>query len=271
MQTGEPNTIRFQELHFQIEDVHEPCSAVVSNAKPLRRPRHVELAPSCGCAKSSKPSVESSVVHLIKSTHEINQNRIRKGKTIMNKHSKPGITRQSSLTVNLNRGSSRQIKNVPGAVKEVQSPLSSCRSSPVKLQSKQADPNQQPILVHRAPVFNQPAFGIVDYETRVPIPAFPNIGAGAFTEPSATQPGSKQSSLSVNRASAHQSQVPIQFYIQESKSANQQLATLADGSRSQNQFVLSSRQLLPAKDEGQMSGVGSVTKEKNQKQRQKTK
>ena len=133
---GEPKILRFQDLQFQIEDVPEPCSAIVSNAKPLRRGKREEWAPSGGLAKSSKPSVESSVVQLIKSTHEINPNRIRKGKTIMNKHSKPAITRQSSLTANLHRGSSRQIKNVRGAVREVHSPISSCRSSPAKLQSK---------------------------------------------------------------------------------------------------------------------------------------
>lgn len=185
MQTGEPKILRFQDLQFQLDDVQEPCSAIVSNAKPLRRGRHEEWAPSCGLAKSSKPSVESSVVQLIKSTHEINPNRIRKGKTVMNRHSKPDISRQSSLAVNLNRGSSRHKKKAQVAANDAQS-ISSCRSSPTKLQSKQGDPNRQPILVHRAPEFSLPGSAVLDYQTKSPLPPFPDVGAVAYTEPSAT-------------------------------------------------------------------------------------
>ena len=149
------NPAKCQGLLYRKENIREPCSAVVSSSQTGRKPKFFDFVQfQNGGGKSQKQSAEQSVVQLIKSTHQINHNKIRKGKTILNKHTK-SITRQSSMTVNFNRGnSSKQMKQMPQAVQEVQSPASSCNSSPTKLQNTNDDQEQIVLLSQPLPIRN---------------------------------------------------------------------------------------------------------------------
>jgi len=171
--------------------------------------------------------------------------RIIKGKTIKNKHTRSimareAIRKDSSVIFNISQKSSKYTKKEKSATNDmqspVQSPLSSCRSSPVKLQNKQMDP-ESGMVVHQTPSFSQPPSALIEYQNAQMVSAFPEAFFVAATDASATQAVSKESSLNIDRLQARH---PLNV-VTDATSMIAQSVALADGSRSQNHFVLSSR------------------------------
>ena len=150
------------------------------------------------------------------------------------------IRKDSSVIFNISQKSSKYTKKEKSATNDmqspVQSPLSSCRSSPVKLQNKQTDP-ESGMVVHQTPSFSQPPSALIEYQNAQMVSAFPEAFFVATADASATQAVGKESSLNIGRLHARH---PLNV-VTDATSMIAQSVALADGSRSQNHFVLSSR------------------------------
>ena len=93
------------------------------------------------------------------------------------------------------------------------------------------------MVVHQTPSFSQPPSALIEYQNAQMVSAFPEAFFVAATDASATQAVSKESSLNIDRLQARH---PLNV-VTDATSMIAQSVALADGSRSQNHFVLSSR------------------------------